>query len=209
MTVRHLLGGVALAAVASLLAVGQASAQTITYTSVVNPPAGGLFTGSPGVLVTATPSGTTVNVSGPNNILLSNLVNGSTNPNGSNGFFGPTNYTITIGIKNNQNNQTVVHILQGNLTATNLDPTGGFFTNNFTTPSPIVYSYANGDSLTLSLFSFVAPGATTGIGQTGSIGAAVKFTSANVAPEPGSMALVATGLMSTLGMVAVRRRKAA
>ena len=210
MTVRHLVGGALLTLAATLFAGGQAFAQNFSYTTSISTLT---FNGSHGGQVTATNSSASVTLpnGGSNSITLTNLQNTSTNGAGNPDAFS-TPFTVQINIKDLANSQTVSHTwVSNNLAATNLSQTGGSFTAT-RNQTPLTYTFANGDIVTLSIFSFLAPGAAPGFGTAtiGGFGADAAFAAApSVAPEPGSMALVATGLMSTLGMVAVRRRKAA
>jgi len=127
---------------------------------------------------------------------------------------GPITLTVTAK-KNNVaalNSQTLIFTASGQLLTTGSGATTVTSVSpNYNTAS-FVFNFGDGSTLTLSQFG--RSNATGFIGNVGSSDGIFGFNSSsefvpNVAPEPGSMALVATGLMSTLGMVAVRRRKAA
>lgn len=233
MTVRHLLGGATLAAAATLLSASNVFAQTVSlpadnstvvpptvasstllsgytlvtggeYTSSVTPVVGGIT----GNLVSAVYRNNTDNTLA---FFYQLTISGSTATSFNISSFGANTTSIAQSSDDPDG--------AGPLAAGTDSVSGVFRTTDGTTIQYNLSSALSGGAASYS--QFVATNALTysTSGVAGILGSAGSFSQAkgavaaplapNVAPEPGSLALAATGMLSMLGMVSVRRRRAA
>jgi hypothetical protein len=218
MTVRHLLSGGILAVAATVLAASSASAQNYTYT-VTSPTLNQTLAtiGSTNVNVTGITASAPANTAG--NVGLTPFFNFNRNNNTS---AGTVNAQTTLTVQAFRDGvaaaTTNTLIFTNDFTST----TGGLggltlsnFSPNFASTS-FTFNFAAGggfgaSTLTLSNFSFSQATGSTGVGNSsdGLIGfttVAITPPRVTAAPEPGSLALAATGLMGAMGMVVRRRR---
>ncbi|MES2461391.1 MAG: PEP-CTERM sorting domain-containing protein [Armatimonadota bacterium] len=220
MTVRNLLGGATLAAAATMLAASGASAQEYTY-SVNSPTVSQVMAtiGSTNVITTGV--ATTAPLIGDGFVGLTPFFNYNRNNDTSAGSAaGSTTLTVTA-FRNGvaaTNTQTLVYT---NTFTSNTAGTGGVtlsgFSANFSTAS-FLFNFAAGGGFgasTVTLSNFGFSNATGVAGASNSTDGVVGFQNITVnpprqtaAPEPGSLALAATGLMGAMGMVIRRRRSA-
>lgn len=222
MMVRKLLSGVTLVAAATVLMATSASAQNYTY-SVISPSTGTVlanFGGGTTALVTSV--ATTAPALGDGFVGLTPFFNYNRNNDATGGTVDNAQTNLTVQAFRNgvaaTNTQTLIYsndltsVTVGSGGVTLSDFSANFFSAQF------VFNFAAGGgfgSSTLTLGNFGFSNSTGIQGTTGSTDGVVGFNSITVdpprqtaAPEPGSLALAATGLMGAMGMVIRRRRTA-
>lgn len=234
MTVRHLLGGVAFAATSLLFVAGGASAQTPlapgTFVPAPTDPVASLTAGS--TLLSQLTSGFNITNPGttPQTISGNLLSSVYRNTGGTLDFF----YQITTNGASNSNigafsvtsfAGTTTSVAQ---TTADIDAGGPFvagavassFISRENTGEGLTFNFLSGIGTNSSSYAqFVRTSATnfTTQGQAAVLGSGVSAnlnsnviaaTPPSQAPEPGSLALAATGLMGAMGMVIRRRRSA-
>ncbi len=136
-----------------------------------------------------------------------NLANTSTSTVANPGQIGPVTFNDIITITNG--GQSISQTLSATFSGTNITQTSGDFSSSIQTsqPAALTFTFANGNIVTLSPFSFTAPG--TPGGGVGAVGATANVTvvTTNAAPEPGTLALLGTGVLGMAGAVVRRRAK--
>lgn len=235
MMVRNMLGGTALSALLCLGAATAASAQYTVTTTVPPPPVTATGPGTAIFTGGTAPASNLVDTSSDTNVLVPlgsgvltpffnyNQTGGAGGRGSNTTFSGATQLLTVIASKNGaaatNGAQSLTITINGSTTAGSAGPppTNGNVTLSgspafsFSVPQ-LFFTFADGSSLTLS--NFGASNATgvafSGTGADGIFGFQAAVEVPTAAPEPGSLALAATGMLGMIGMVSVRRfRRAA